>query len=60
MKRDEIYDKHADRRKSQHVKPKKRKQGDWEDRQSRVSFKNYIRQVRDKELEEDLDDDLDA
>jgi uncharacterized protein (DUF1919 family) len=58
MKREEIYDKHADRRKNQHPKSKKRNQIDWEERRSRVSFKNYIRKIRDKELEEELEDEL--
>lgn len=54
MKHSEIYDKHADRKAN---KPKKRKQeGDQWDRKARVSFKNYVRTLKQADLEEDLDD----
>jgi len=56
MKHSEIYDKHSDRRQKQ--KPKKKKSsGEWEDRHARVSFKNYVRNVRDRELEDEDEDD---
>lgn len=57
MKHSEIYDKHQDRRKD--VKAKKKKPGEQDrwDRKARVSFKNYVRQVRDNELAEELDED---
>lgn len=59
MKHSEIYDKHANRKDS--VKPKKRKQeGDNWDRKARVSFKNYVRSVKQADLEEDLDYEDDA
>ena len=54
MKHDEIYDKHSDRRKS--AKPKKTSEQDKWDRKARVSFKNYVRSVRDDELAGELDD----
>lgn len=56
MKHTEIYDKHVDRRKA--VKSKKKRGGDQDnwDRKARVSFKNYVRDIRQAELEDDLDD----
>ena len=55
MKHSEIYDKHADRKVAS--KPKKRKQeSDQWDRKARVSFKNYVRNLKQADLEEDLDD----
>ena len=56
MKHSEIYDKHSDRRKS--AKPKKRvneSRDNW-DRHARVSFKNFVRELRQADLEADLDD----
>lgn len=59
MKHSEIYDKHADR-KSTKSKKKKHETGDKWDRHARVSFKNYVRDVRQAEAEADLDDEDDA
>jgi hypothetical protein len=57
MKHSEIYDKHADRRKSC-GKPKKFKEGkDLDARQRRVSFKNYVRALEEELLEQDLNTD---
>ncbi len=54
MKHSEIYDKHADRKNG---KPKKRKpEGEHWDRKARVSFKNYVRDLKHADLEEGLDD----
>ena len=58
MKHDEIYDKHSDRRKSVKAKKKTPEQDKW-DRKARVSFKNYVRNVRDEELASELDDEDD-
>lgn len=54
MKHSEIYDKHQDRRKE----TKKKKAGDQDkwDRKARVSFKNYVREVRQADLEAELDE----
>lgn len=54
MKHDEIYDKHDDRRKA--PKKKKPKEHDKWDRKARVSFKNYVRQLHDDDLEDEMDD----
>jgi hypothetical protein len=55
MKHSEIYDKHTDRRKSDR-KPNKLKEGkDFDARQRRVSFKNYVRELEDDLLEQDLE-----
>lgn len=60
MKHTEIYDKHADRRSK---KPKKKftEANDRLARKQRVSFKNYVRELDEALLEEDLEleDDLD-
>lgn len=55
MKHSEIYDKHADRRQKGQKPKKKKGSGEWDDRHHRVSFKNYVRQIRDKELEDEDD-----
>lgn len=55
MKHAEIYDKHEDR-KSKAPKKKFKEGVDREARHRRVSFKNYVRELE----EELLDDDLDA
>jgi hypothetical protein len=60
MKHDEIYDKHSDHRKSAKTPKKKDKKGDPGERKSRVSFKNYVRQLRDDELANEDPDDLDS
>jgi len=58
MKHSEIYDKHTDRRKGG-GKPKKFKENkDFDARQRRVSFKNYVRELEEELLEQDLNDDL--
>lgn len=54
MKHSEIYDKHEDRRKK--GSPKKKGEHDKWDRKARVSFKNYVRSLRDTELENEADD----
>jgi hypothetical protein len=55
MKHSEIYDKHADRRKGG-SKPKKFKESkDLDARHRRASFKNYVRELEDELLEDDLD-----
>jgi hypothetical protein len=60
VKHSEIYDKHQDRRKENRAKKKKHTDSDKWDRKSRVSFKNYVRDIRQTELEDDADDfDLD-
>lgn len=56
MKHDEIYEKHADHRKKAHA-PKKRKlkeSADRESRHQRVSFKNYVRELEEQFLEDEL------
>ncbi len=54
MKHSELYDKHADRKSA---KPKKKPgETDKWDRKARVSFKNYVRDLRHADLEDDLDD----
>lgn len=56
MKHSEIYDKHSDRRKG-NGKLKKFKEGkDSDARRVRVSFKNYVRELEEELLEQDLDD----
>lgn len=56
MKHSEIYDKHADRRSRGKTKKRVTEKNENWDRYARVSFKNYVRDVRISELEEDLDD----
>lgn len=57
MKHSEIYDKHVDRRKPAGKQKKKNSDNDgWENRKARVSFKNHIRNIRQAELEDDIDD----
>ena len=62
MKHSEIYDKHADRRKGGKSKKRVNENRDSWERHARVSFKNYVREVRQADLETDLDDidDLDT
>lgn len=59
MKHFEVYDKHADRRKGVGKQKKKLNEHDKWDRKARVSFKNYVKQLRDSELEND-DGDYDS
>lgn len=54
MKHDEIYDKHADR-KSKPPRKKFKESQDRDARQRRVSFKNYVRELEEDFLEEELD-----
>lgn len=61
MKNDELFDKHADNRKSKKGKKKTfAKNEEPSARAQRVSFKNYIREVEESLLDlsdyEDLDD----
>lgn len=56
MKHSEIYDKHADRRKGGKQKKRMNEGGDNWDRHARVSFKNFVREIRHADLEADLDD----
>lgn len=57
MKHSEIYDKHTDRRKStKSTKPKKTGEQDKWDRKARVSFKNYVRSIKDAERADFEDD----
>lgn len=56
MKHAEIYDKHADQRKRTKHKKKKLGEHDEWDRRARTSFKNYVRDLRQAELEDELDD----
>jgi len=60
VKHSEIYDKHDDRRKAAR-KPKKKgsDKSDRIDRLARVSFKKYVQNVRQAELEEELEAPLD-
>lgn len=60
MKHTEIYDKHADRR-SKKPKKKVNEAADKLARRQRVSFKNYVRELEEELLEQDmeLEDDLD-
>lgn len=54
MKHQEIYDKHSDQRKGNGRK--KFKEGvDKMARKARVSFKNYVRELEEELLEDDLD-----
>lgn len=54
MKHSDIYDKHADHRKS--TKPKKAGDArDMDSRRRRASFKNYVRELEEELLEDDLD-----
>lgn len=56
MKHAEIYDKHADR-KNKPPKKKFKESVDRDARRRRVSFKNYVRELEEDFLEDDLDDD---
>ena len=56
MKHSDIYDKHADHRKSSKPKKKFNEGSDFENRKRRVSFKNYVRELEEELLEDDLDD----
>jgi hypothetical protein len=56
MKHSEIYDKHVDNRKSNKAPKKKFKEGmDRDARRQRVSFKNYVRELGEELLDDDLD-----
>ena len=55
MKHAEIYDKHVDTRKINKAPKKKFKESiDRDARQRRLSFKNYVRDVEDEFLEDEL------
>lgn len=55
MKHSDIYDKHADNRKVDKPKRKKFVEGrDFEARKRRVSFKNYVRDLEEEFLEDEL------
>ncbi len=54
MKHAEIYDKHADTRKSRGSKKKFKENFDPAARQRRVSFKNYVRELEEELLDDDL------
>lgn len=57
MKHEEIYDKHVDNRKCAKAPKKKFKEGmDRDARRQRLSFKNYVRELEEEFLEDDLDD----
>jgi len=56
VKHEEIYDKHADRT----AKPKRKKFKEGQDRDARhrrIGFKNYVRQLEENLLEDDLPND---
>lgn len=55
MKHSEIYDKHADRRQGKKSKKRVNESDNW-DRHARVSFKNYVRDLRQADLEAEFDD----
>jgi hypothetical protein len=59
VKHEEIYDKHANRKDK--APRKKFKEGrDREERMRRVSFKNYVRELEEHLLENDVDVDDDT
>jgi len=53
LKHDEIYDKHAPRLPKQ-GKKRKNKDSLSESRYQRISFKNYVRELEEELLEDDL------
>ena len=58
MKHSEIYDKHADHRDRTGKFKKLKERKDQDARRSRVNFKNYVRELEEELLEQDLNDDL--
>ena len=54
MKHSEIYDKHADHRKGA-GKQKFKEHKDRDARQRRLNFKNYVRELEEELLEDDLE-----
>lgn len=55
MKHSDIYDKHADSRKNGKTKKKFNEGLDKIARKARASFKNYVRELEEGLLEDDLD-----
>lgn len=56
MKHTEIYDKHTDQRKSSRSPKRRTSEGlEFDARRRRASFKNFIREIEDELLNDDLD-----
>ena len=60
MKHSEIYDKHQDRRSLGSKRKRTNENLDKVARKARVSFKNYVREIKDAELEDYYDDEEDS